>query len=53
MLYKSYSIKANTPSRMARKRARQAVFTFNKRAGKLRRKEARLSRKAQLLDGGE
>lgn len=45
MNFKSYSTKATTPQRMTRKRARQTVFTFNKKAAKLRRKETRLARK--------
>jgi hypothetical protein len=44
MTYKSYPTKATTPQRMARKRTRRDVFVFNRRAAKLRRKEARIAR---------
>lgn len=46
MEYKAYGKKASTSQRMTRKRMRVTVFTFNKRAAKLRRKEARLARQA-------
>lgn len=53
MQFKSYGLKASTPQRMTRKRLRATVFMFNKRAAKLRRKEARLSRKARVSEASE
>jgi len=47
MNYKSYATKAGTPQRMARKKMRRDVFVFNRRAAKLRRKEARMARQQE------
>lgn len=44
-MFKSYPTKTDTPRRMVRKNERRKVFVHNKKASKLRRKEARLARK--------
>lgn len=44
MQYKSYPNKKTTPQRMARKRSRQDVFQFNRKAAKARRKAAKIAR---------
>lgn len=46
--YKSYGTVKSTPSRRSRKNLRQEVFMFNKRAARLKRKEARLARKGAV-----
>lgn len=45
MDYKSYPTSKDTQSRKMRKSMRRDVFWHNKKAAKLRRKEARLARK--------
>lgn len=45
MTYKSYPTKVVTPSRMARKHMRQAVFIANKKMAKAQRKANRLARR--------
>lgn len=45
-MFKSYPTKKDTSSRMSRKHARRDVFWHNKKAAKLRRKAARMARRA-------